>query len=218
MMENRYDLVVFDVDGTLLDTTQGVLAGVKYTIEKMGYPELKEEQMKSFIGPPIQDSFARMYGLQGPVLQELATIFRDRYSQVDLLKAVPYDGIYKVFEKIQERGMKSAIATYKREDYAITLLKHFSFDRYTSVMYGADHENKRKKKDIIQICMEALKIKNPKRAVMVGDTIHDALGAQELGMDFIGVTYGFGFGKEEDMALAKAVGWADKPEDLLLYL
>ena len=62
MMENRYDLVVFDVDGTLLDTTQGVLAGVKYTIEKMGYPELKEEQMKSFIGPPIQDSFAKMYG------------------------------------------------------------------------------------------------------------------------------------------------------------
>ncbi len=218
MMGNRYDLVVFDVDGTLLDTTQGVLSGVKYTIEKMGYPELKEEQMKSFIGPPIQDSFARTYGLQGPVLQELATIFRDRYSQADLLKAVPYDGIYKVFEKIQERGMKSAIATYKREDYAITLLKHFAFDRYTFVMYGADHENKRKKKDIIQMCMEALKIKDTKRAVMVGDTIHDALGAQELGMDFIGVTYGFGFGKGEDMSLAKAVGWADKPEDLLLYL
>ncbi len=218
MKENTYDLVIFDVDGTLLDTTQGVLSAVKYTIESMGLPGLEEEQMKEFIGPPIQDSFARAYGLQGPVLQELATVFRDRYSQVDLLKAVPYDGIDCVLEEIRKRGMESAIATYKREDYAITLLKHFGFDQYTSVMYGADHENKRKKKDIIRMCMDALGVTDPKRVVMVGDTIHDALGAQALGMDFIGVTYGFGFRRGEEVSSVQAVGWAHQAEDIKIYL
>ena len=96
----HFDVVVFDVDGTLLDTSEGVLASVKYTIKEHNLPEIDEEVLKTFIGPPIQNSFSKVYGLKGDILQELATTFRNQYKDVDLLKAVPYEGIYSVFEAL----------------------------------------------------------------------------------------------------------------------
>ena len=72
----KYEIAVFDVDGTLLDTTEGVLASVKYTIDKMGFEPLSEDVLKTFIGPPIQDSFAKAYNLSGDILQDIATCFR----------------------------------------------------------------------------------------------------------------------------------------------
>lgn len=102
----HFDVVVFDVDGTLLDTSEGVLASVKYTIKEHNLPEIDEEVLKTFIGPPIQNSFSKVYGLKGDILQELATTFRNQYKDVDLLKAVPYEGIYSVFEALIKKVKK----------------------------------------------------------------------------------------------------------------
>lgn len=214
---SRYEIAVFDLDGTLLDTTEGVLSAVRYTIKKNNLKELALEELVQFIGPPIQDSFARTYGLEGAVLQELATDFRDRYKEVDLLKAEPYDGIYELMDKLREKGVKVAVATYKREDYAITILKHFGFDRYSDIMYGADHENKLKKVDIIEKCMNDLACSDYSKAVMIGDSSHDAIGAQKIGMDFLGVTYGFDFKTGQDVMQYPNVGYASKAMDLLKY-
>ena len=146
----KYKVAVFDVDGTLLDTKEGVLESVQYTIEKFGLQRLSVEQLETFIGPPIQNSFARYYKLPEIEIQKLANTFRERYKMVDLLKAKPYDGIYQVFEMLKKKDIELAVATYKRQDYAIKILRHFGFDKYTDVLYGADNENKLKKKDIIQ--------------------------------------------------------------------
>ena len=198
----KYEIAVFDVDGTLLDTTEGVLASVKYTIDKMGFEPLSEDVLKTFIGPPIQDSFAKAYNLSGDILQDIATCFRNRYKDYELLKAVPYDGIYEVFDKLMERNVKLAVATYKRQDY-------------TNILYGADHNNKLKKVDIIEKCMVDLGVTDYSNAVMIGDSSHDAIGAEKIGMDFIGVTYGFDFRAPEDVYKFKAVGAAAMPLDLL---
>lgn len=214
----QYDLVIFDVDGTMLDTTEGVLASVKYTIDKFGYDMLSEEQLKSFIGPPVQESFARHYGLSGDILQELATAFRDRYKDIDLLKAVAYNGIYEAFDALRENSIKTAVATYKREDYAITLLKKFSFDRYTDIIFGGDHENKLKKSDIIEKCIATSKVTDKRRVVMIGDTLNDAVGAEKIGVDFIAVTYGFGFKSEADLNNTSYVGCADTPMGVLDFI
>ncbi|MDO5381679.1 MAG: HAD hydrolase-like protein [Eubacteriales bacterium] len=211
----KYEIAVFDVDGTLLDTTEGVLASVKYTINKMGFKPLSEDVLKTFIGPPIQDSFAKAYNLEGSILQEIATCFRNRYKDYELLKAVPYEGIYDVFDELSDRGVKLAVATYKRQDYAEAILKHFGFDRYTNILYGADHENKLKKVDIIEKCMIDLGVTDYSNAVMVGDSSHDAIGAEKIGMDFIGVTYGFDFRTPEDVAKFNSIGVATKPIELL---
>lgn len=213
-MEQRFKAAVFDLDGTLLDTSEGVLASVRYTINYFGFKPLAEEQLRNFIGPPIQDSFAKVYGLEGNVLQEIATVFRNRYKEADLLKAVPYDGIYDVFELLIDKGIKPAIATYKRQDYATEILVHFGFNKYTDIMYGADHENKLKKNDIIRRAISDAGVTAPEEVVMVGDSDNDAIGAKLLEVKFIGVTYGFGFRTAADVEKYPNIGVACTPNEI----
>lgn len=189
----KYKLVIFDLDGTLMDTSSGILMAVKDTIKEHDMPLLSEAQIKSFIGPPIQWSFEDQYGIGKEAAQRMADTFRALYSTKHLLSAVPYPGIYDLLQALNDRGLKSAIATYKREDYALRLLKHFHFDDYTDIMYGGDDDGTLKKRDIIQKCINTARVKKLSEVVMVGDTLHDANGAKELGVDFIGVSYGFGF-------------------------
>ena len=215
---NKYDLVIFDLDGTLLDTTEGVLQAVKYTINEMGYKMLNDDELASFIGPPIQNSFADAYNLKGEILQTIATTFRNRYKDFELFKAKPYEGIYYLFSELMNKKIKTAVATYKREDYAISLLQKFNFQNYTNIMYGADHENKLSKKDIIKKCIDTAQVTDMGKVVMLGDTVHDALGAKQMGIDFIGVTYGFGFKNEKDFINIDYIGIANSPIEIMKYV
>ena len=214
---NRYELAVFDLDGTLLDTTEGVLSAVRDTITELGLAIPPKEILLGFIGPPIQDSFARTFGLEGEILQEIATLFRNQYCREELLLlAKPYDGIFDLLEELCQRGIRPAVATYKREDYALRLLSYFGFNRYTEIMFGGDHENTLKKKDIIERCLSVGGVPR-EHAVMIGDTAHDAVGANAAGVDFLGVTYGFGFRCAEDVAKCPSVGSSDTPLGLLKF-
>lgn len=213
-----YKLVVFDVDGTLLDTTEGLIAAVKYVIEKYSLEQLTEEQLLTFIGPPIQNSFRKYYRLPDSKIQELADSFRDRYKSSELYKAVPYEGIYDVMQILKELGKQIAIATYKRQDYAIDILKYFHFDKYSEIMYGADNYNELTKRDIILKCIEDSGIQSFDEVVMVGDSDNDAIGAKELGIDFIGVTYGFGFKSARDVQQMWSIGYANNPKQIISFL
>ena len=215
---NRYDLAVFDLDGTLLDTRGGVLSAVKYTINEFGYEMSDEDTLRTFIGPPVQEGFSRVYGLEGPILQEIATVFRNFYSTKTLLEAELYDGMTELFEEMIKRGITPAVATYKREDYALKLLRHFGFDRYTDVMFGGDHENKLKKRDIIEKCINTAGVTDLSRVVMIGDTEFDAVGARDIGVDFIGVSYGFGYKTAREIEGCGAVGAAQTPMEILKFL
>ena len=211
----KYELVIFDVDGTLLDTTEGVLSAVKYTIAQFGFAPLSDAQLRRFIGPPIQNSFADAYGLKGDILQDIAMVFRNEYKEHTLLQAMPYEGIYDVFAGLQERKIKTAVATYKREDYALTLLKHFHFDSYTDIMHGADHENRLKKSDIIKLCMQESSVSDLSKVVKEGDTDNDAQGEQALGVDFLAVSFGFGYQKGEMPERYPCIGIADTAQEIL---
>ena len=194
----KYELVIFDVDGTLLDTSEGVLSSVKYTIERFGFDMPDDKQLRTFIGPPIQRSFADTFGLSGDIIQEMTAVFRDRYKGDDLIKAVPYEGIYECFDSLESNGIKTAIATYKRDDYAQRIMKYFHFDDHTKIIHGADDNNKLSKSDIIEICINESGIPKEK-VLMVGDTDNDAIGAEGIGVDFLAVTFGFGFKPGEEI-------------------
>ena len=189
---------IFDVDGTLLDTSEGVLSSVKYTIERFGFDMPDDKQLRTFIGPPIQRSFADTFGLSGDIIQEMTAVYRDRYKGDDLIKAVPYEGIYECFDSLESNGIKTAIATYKRDDYAQRIMKHFHFDEHTKIIHGADDKNKLSKSDIIEICINESGIPKEK-VLMVGDTDNDAIGAEGIGVDFLAVTFGFGFKPGEEI-------------------
>ena len=217
-MARQFKAVAFDLDGTILDTSAGILASIKHTIQKFGLKPLEEDQLRRFIGPPIQNSFAKYYGLEGSALKEAAAVFRDRYKTEDLLKAVPYEGIYDVFEALCQNGIKLVIATYKREDYAVALLQHFEFHKYTNIMCGSDFEGSLQKKDILENALRSAGISDYGEAVMVGDKDNDAVGAESIGAAFIGVTYGFGFRTKRDVYQFRAVGAADRPRELIEIL
>lgn len=202
--------VIFDLDGTLLDTTEGVMESVKYTANKLGYSLLSSEIMLKFIGPPIQQSFMTYYGMDQAGAQMAADIFRTYYKNEALLKAVPYQGIYKLCDILKDNNLRMAVATYKREDYATTLLKHYNFDAYFNPMHGADNHNILKKEDIVKMCMEEMEgVKDD--TVLIGDTSGDALAAEKVGIHFVAVTYGFGFKGSEDAAKYANIGFADNP-------
>ena len=212
---SQYELAIFDVDGTLLDTTEGVLASVIYAMRVQNLSVPDTGVLRTFIGPPIQDSFAKLYGIQGQDLQEIADIFREHYKNCDLLKAAPYQGIFEVFQLLSKRNVKSAIATYKRQDYAETIVKYFGFDQFTNIIYGADSKNQLKKVDIIRKCIEQSSVSDYSKIVMIGDSAHDALGAKQLNIDFIGVTYGFGFRNNDEVDQYPNIGTAKTPVEIM---
>ena len=180
-----------------MDTSEGILSSVRYAIKAAGYNELPEERIRQFIGPPIQDSFRQEFNLSSAEANELATIFRNRYKEVDLLNARPYEGIFDALSSLRRDGYKLGVATYKREDYALKLLESFGFLEYFEVIHGSDFEGKLKKADIIEKCISALNLDNRDRIVFVGDTVGDLKSAASARIHFIAVTYGFGF-KNED--------------------
>lgn len=217
-MTKKYKVVIFDVDGTLLNTSEGIISSAKYAINAMGYKVPSQEILESFIGPPIQDSFAKIFRADGEDLKKMANFFRNQYKENDLLKAVPYNGIYDVFEWLQQNNFHIAIATYKRQDYAETIVKHFGFDKYTNIICGSDFAGKLRKNDIIINSMQQAKIKDTEHAVMIGDSNNDAEGADIIGMDFIGVTYGFGFASKNDLVGKNNVGVAETPMEIIKVL
>lgn len=217
-MKSKYQLVIFDVDGTLLDTTQGIAEAVKYTIKCKNLPAIDEGKILQFIGPPIQDSFYMHYGLEGNELQEVAEIFRNYYKEHSLLLAKPYDGVYDVLETLKENHIMIAVATYKRQDYARRLLSFFHFDQYSSFLYGSDNNNILKKADIINLCIEDAGIYAKDNVLMVGDSEHDAKGANSAEIDFLGVTYGFGYKTREQILRDGAIGACEDINELLNYV
>lgn len=214
----QYKCAVFDVDGTLLDTSEGLISSVRYTVNSFGLEELDDDIIKSFIGPPIQNSFKRVYGFSDDVISKMSATFREHYKDVDLLKAKPYEGIYNVLERLKEANIKVAIATYKRQDYASKIMEYFEFSRYTNHIFGSDFEGKLQKKDIIELALKHTGIENYSDAVMIGDSDNDAIGAESIGTAFLGVTYGFGFKTKEEIMKFKSVGVADTTEEIVNVL
>lgn len=213
-----YRAVIFDVDGTLLDTTGGITASLHHLIETEGLQPLEEEVLRSFIGPPIQDSLVRVYGYNHSEAMRLAEIFRAHYKDVSLFDASVYGGIFDVTKELLNRGTTMATATYKRQDYAKELLESFGFQKYCSVMRGSDFEGKLTKTDIIEECLVELDIDDPSGVLMVGDSHHDAIGAQRVGVDFLAVTYGFGFKTDEEARRHPCIGIAHSPCEILKYV
>lgn len=202
----KYKYVLFDLDGTLMDTSKGIIEAIAYTMKKYGKDVPGESELRTLIGPPMQNSFQKLYDLSDEKAMEMANVFRDVYKTDEfLLQSVVYDGIFDLFDSLKKNGIKTGIATYKREDYAKHLLIEKGFDKYTPWMYGSDFEGKLTKADIIRICLKDMGCDDYSEAVYIGDGDSDGKNANEVGMDFIAVTYGFGFMNADDAAQYKPV-------------
>lgn len=213
-MKRSYELVIFDLDGTLLDTSAGVLSAVTHTLGQLSLPRPAHMSARRFIGPPIERSLASECLLSGETLTAAASEFRRHYAEKDLLKASPYEGVLELLAALRHAGRGRAVATYKREAQAQCLLWHHGLAEHMNVIHGSSDTASATKADIIARCVEDYGISDPARAVMVGDTAEDAEGALAAGVDFIGVTYGFGFADPAALGNLPHVGVAARPAEI----
>ncbi|MCC2878535.1 HAD family hydrolase [Clostridiales bacterium TF09-2AC] len=193
-----YSTIIFDLDGTLLDTTQGVINAVKRMIEQMNLQELPMDTLKEFVGPPMQDSLKRYYKMSDKEALENTNIFRDFYKRYSLFEAKLYDGIYELLTELKNRNINLCVATNKSHENAVSILHYFGITNLVDYVMGADLQGKFKKEDIVRSCMNACGAKKS-GTVLIGDSMYDYVGARATGIDFIAVLYGFGFKSANDL-------------------
>ncbi len=213
-----YKLVIFDLDGTVLDTGEGIFSAIRHTVSELGLKQPSEKEVKSFVGPPIGQSFKRVFNLDDAGASQAVAVFRKYYSGGDMYKAAVYGGITELLEGLGGAGIRSAVATLKYEPAAKDLLDKFGIDRYTCSICGADSEGKLKKSDIIKRCVADAGITDLTKVVLVGDTVNDANGASNAGIDFLAVTYGYGFKNKDDLNGIANIGCAASPYEILHIL
>lgn len=209
--------ISFDLDGTLLDTSVGIIQSVRYTVDRMGLSLPADCDMGYFIGPPIQISLQKCFGLDEQTAQTGANIFRAYYKSEALYLARPYEGVFDVFDELRKKNLKIGVATYKREDYALDILRHFHIADYCDVMCGADNNNVLTKSDIILNSIRGVNVL-PDEAIYVGDTEHDAKGAFEAKIPFVAVTWGFGYKAIVQDTSYPIKGFAQIPADVLKFV
>ncbi|MCM1339133.1 MAG: HAD-IA family hydrolase [Muribaculaceae bacterium] len=199
-----YKTIIFDLDGTLLDSTVGIIDAVKITLEEIGLEIPSYEVLKTFIGPPIQDSLARQFALDKETAMKYADMFRANYRQYSMFRANLYPKVIELLRSLKDDGKKIAVATYKSHDNAMAVLEHFGILDFCDYALGSDPDGKMTKADIINECITKLGA-DKKFCVMVGDSNADAYGAAGAGIDFIALTHGFGFSSQKDLDNVKHV-------------
>ena len=208
-----YQTILFDLDGTITDSGSGIMRSILYATEQLGWPAPSEETLRSFIGPPLYESFLHM-APSAEAAQQAVGHYRAYYQRKGMFENHVYPGIPEVLTRLKEAGAKLYIATSKPEEFAKKIITHFDLDRYFTGIYAASIDGHRSKKaDVIQYALTEAQLAPTKEAIiMVGDRNHDILGAQQNGLDSIGVLYGFG--EETELQEAGATFLVQSPKDL----
>lgn len=213
----KWKCILFDLDGTLADTSEGVIHAIEYTIKECGYSELPTETMRSFIGPPIFESLKKEYKLSDDEARTATEIFRCAYKDKFLLEAKVYDGIVPLLSLLKSNSIRLAVATNKRMDYATKLLQHLELSQFFDHIQGSDYENKMKKTEVIQACIDRMNLSNSD-VVLIGDTIYDFYGAKKCFVDFLAVDYGFGIKTSEEKESLSGIPIFSNLDSLTKYL
>ena len=214
---SQYKAALLDMDGTLFNTKRGVIGALKEAIREYGLTEIKPEEEEQFIGPPIQKTIQKFYGISEENAIEAADIFRKYYREKDyVIECDLYDGMRETLEKLRSMGVKLCVASLKKEDMVKRICKHYDVEELFDSIHGTDARDNLSKSDIIKICLDEVKV-TLDDAVMVGDTVFDALGAEKAGCRFLGVTYGYGFHSCADVAEHDNIGAAASPLEIVEF-
>jgi len=209
--------VIFDLDGTLTDNSLGIKNAIKYALEQMQIDDFNGVVPDEFIGPPLQQGFRRIYGLNDRNTDLAVEYFREYYASYGKFQNRPYPGISELLEELHSSGMKLYVATSKLERFAREIVEHFGFDKYIHQLRGAGYDRENATKPgIVSELLKSEKLIPSKEIVMVGDTVFDMDGGKQNGLATIAVTYGFG---EKDALQNTAPDFlAESVEDLYRIL
>lgn len=210
--------ILFDLDGTLVNTGEGITKSVAYALESYGIQEKDARKLERFIGPPLVDSFQREYGFTREEAVKAKERYRERYEDTGIYECELYPQVKEALQKFKEKGCRLAVASSKPEVFCIRLMEHFGIAEYFELIGGAGMDGKSGTKfQVLEDVIARLHVTDRKELVLIGDTRYDAEGAKEAGIDCIGITYGF----EQDIDAMCAFGTlciCDTLEEALKYL
>lgn len=206
-----FDLILFDLDGTLTQSHPGILRCIKDTMKKLHVPEPPAATMRKFIGPPLMVSLQEYCGITGDQAIEFVEEYRSIYNVEGVFEADVFDGMFPLMKKLRQAGYKLALATSKPQSSAVLVSDHFRITPYLDMISGASEDENDTKSNVILRAIAAMKT-TPARTLMIGDTRFDAEGAQKTGTGFVGALYGYG--TREEMEAYGAVNFAATPQEL----
>ena len=214
MCFNKYEIILFDLDGTLTDPGIGITNSVAYALNYYGIKVEDKKELECFIGPPLFASFEKYYGFSHEKAVEAVEKYREYFSVTGIFENKLYSDTKKALEKIKESGKKIILATSKPEVYANRILEYFDINKYFDKVVGSLLNGERiNKGDVIKYALHKAGCPNKKTCIMIGDRSHDIIGAKENGIDSIGVLYGYG--SREELSKAGADYIAENFEDIL---
>lgn len=188
-----YEIILFDLDGTLTDPKIGITKSVQYALGKMGIVENDLDKLTPFIGPPLTASFKEFYDMNDDEVQQAIEYYRERFSKVGLYENIVYEGMKELLEELQNQGKTMFVATSKPTVFSIKILEHFGLLHFFKAVIGSELDGTRvEKSHVIEFVLSKIDGYDPSKIIMVGDRKYDVLGAQENGIAVIGVSYGYG--------------------------
>ncbi len=212
----KYKYILFDLDGTVSESAQGIRKSLEYAIKKLDCHMPNLDDYTLYIGPPLIDTFRNLCGLSPKEAEYGASLYRSYYNEKGKFLNRAYPGVREAAEALQKHDLLLAICTSKYESFAKEILHILDLEDCFDEVCGSNLDGSRKdKKDLIPYAIERLGGNFPKdrdATVMIGDTWYDAMGARLCGVDFIGARYGYG--TESAMREQGAEVFADDPQEL----
>lgn len=211
-MNTNYDAVLFDFDGTIADTGEGIFSSIRSAVAAMGFEPLDENLLRTFIGPPIFDSFKNGAGMTDEQSREAVKKYREAYSESGIYKFELYKGIDGLLHKLHENGIKIAIASSKPAKFIERIIDFLDYEDIIDLVSCPKSDTVHESKESLINNAVSIFGSDKSRTLMVGDRRFDIEGARLAGVDSVGVT--FGYGSEEELKNAGAVFIADSTDEI----
>ncbi|MDE7107654.1 MAG: HAD family hydrolase [Clostridiales bacterium] len=208
--------ILFDLDGTLTDSFEGIANSALYALHKMGVTQYNKSNLNFFIGPPLYDSFGRIFDGDEQKVQRAVTLYREYFAECGWKVNRVYDGVPQMLIQLKDIGKTLLVATSKPELFARRIVEHFDLNKYFVFVAGASMDASRTKKaSVIEYAIASTGI-DKADTIMIGDRNHDILGAKQCGLKSMGVLYGYGDLPEHTAAGADYI--AETPQDVVKIL
>ena len=206
--------VLFDLDGVLTDSAEGITKCVQYALTGLGLEESELSELNCFVGPPLHEMFMRYADLDAETADKAVALYRERYVPTGMFENQLYPTIVKLLELLKRNGILMGVASSKPEVYVKQILDHFGISNYFKVVVGSELNGDRvEKKEVLEEAIRRLHMENRRdQIVLIGDTIFDVRGAHAVDIDCIAVSYGYG--KREDLEAARPIYIADTVSDI----
>jgi len=210
-MSQNYQTILFDLDGTIINSKVGVTLSVQYALKRFGIEEVNLQSLEKFIGPMLKNSFQTFYHFSEQDAIQAVDYYREYYSEKGVYQNEVYTGIPNLLQELKAGNKILAVATKKPTYYAKIILDHLKLSHFFAEIVGSNMDHTRStKQEIIAFVLAQLQQKGDSSVVMIGDRKYDIAGAKACGVDALGVLYGFGskaeLEEEQPLAIVESVG------------